>query len=241
MAEAAQQAVQVLLDLLQGAAGWRVDPVDALEAHRQAGIHQLEQVLVALGRALGLLELAKEAAAGIDILVEHGGQALRGPAALRAPGRVQHDVVEQRADRIAAARDLVRRQPRRRPRYGQSAPPRRAPWRRGGRCRAAPPGCAGAAPAPAGLRLLEQGAARSHAGPCDGRLARRRPRCGWRRRHATRPRPDDRRALVRVVEAEGIVGAHRHQSRIAQHSICRSGKSPATRIAMPREVGSLDQ
>ena len=100
-AEVEAQAAQGL-----GAAGRQA--VAALEAHGETAGHQLEQRPHLGHLGPGLLEHVEEALAGRHVVMQRAGEAGALPGAGGAPGRIEDDVVHERAEDIVAELDLTR-------------------------------------------------------------------------------------------------------------------------------------
>jgi len=88
-------------------------PVAALEPQRHAQIEQLQDSQKAAGVLADLLKQVEEPIAAAHFLVERRDQRARIPDAGAAPGRVEHDVVEARAQRIMRRAQQLDRHTRR--------------------------------------------------------------------------------------------------------------------------------
>ena len=89
----------------------RPDAVLPLEPESQAGGDEFEDGTILLGLALGLIEIVEQMFSRGRIAVQGAGQAGRLPDAVGAPGRVQHHVVDQRAQRVMRQPDHALVQP----------------------------------------------------------------------------------------------------------------------------------
>ncbi len=243
MRDAAQRLVDVAPDRLQRRLALRRGAVHALEAEREAGVFQLEQVVVrarVLHRLLEVVEEPRAADALAEIAAQH--RVLR-PDVPVVAGQVLHDVVGRRAERVLRRLELLGigagigrgllealdgAADRRlevgelRLRHGVAQPPQQIQQRTCGddqRVRARRPDG------------LDRAAGRRLHGLAAGRGAWLRRRGGaagaaglGRHRAAARLRPDD----GAFVLAEGIerVVAHFTSSLTAQNSSLRSGQSP---------------
>jgi hypothetical protein len=95
-------------DLLVPLGALGLDPQPALEAERKAHVEKFEQVDVAARILLQPRQQVEEPVPGHAFAVERGHHALLRPVRCPAPGRVQNDVVQRRADRVFRDLELLR-------------------------------------------------------------------------------------------------------------------------------------
>src|SRR5690606_42040059 len=85
----------------------RLDPILALEAHREAEVHELEQIEVGAGLTHQVIEDLEKLLAAPAFAVEYVEQRAARPLALAAPRRVEHGLVDQRAERVARGEHVL--------------------------------------------------------------------------------------------------------------------------------------
>src|SRR5262249_41841561 len=109
-AAVADGAVEILTQQSELGSAASHDAGFPLEAERDGEIEELEEVEIDRGVALQLLQEVEEAVAAPGLAIKGADHAALRPDAATTPGRIEDEIVDGGAERIAAGTDYLRRE-----------------------------------------------------------------------------------------------------------------------------------